>query len=56
MGWLRSRWTVVALVPAFFLAGFGIVAALAGGSDEPGPSAALDAPEAAEARAERSSR
>ena len=25
MGWLRSRWTVVALVPAFFLAGFGIV-------------------------------
>jgi hypothetical protein len=33
MGWLRSRWTVVALVPAFFLAGFGIVAALAGGSD-----------------------
>ena len=32
---LRSRWTVVALVPAFFLAGFGIVAALAGGSDEP---------------------
>jgi hypothetical protein len=35
VGWLRSRWTVVALVPAFFLAGFGIVAALAGGSDEP---------------------
>lgn len=40
MGWLRSRWTVVALVPAFFLAGFGIVAALAGRSDEPGPEAA----------------
>ena len=41
MGWLRSRWTVVALVPAFFLAGFGIVTALAGGSDDPAPS---DAP------------
>lgn len=40
MGWLRSRWTVVALVPAFFLAGFGIVSALAGGSDDPDPSAA----------------
>ena len=40
MSWLRSRWTVVALVPAFFLAGFGIVSALAGGSDEPEPSAA----------------
>lgn len=40
MGWLRSRWTVVALVPAFFLAGFGIVAALAGGPDEPGAAAA----------------
>jgi hypothetical protein len=37
---LRSRWTVVALVPAFFLAGFGIVSALAGGSDDPEPSAA----------------
>jgi hypothetical protein len=36
---LRSRWTVVALVPAFFLAGFGIVAALAGGSDDPSPAA-----------------
>jgi hypothetical protein len=34
MGWLRSRWTVVALVPAFFLAGFGIVTALAGGSED----------------------
>lgn len=32
MGWLRSRWTVVALVPAFFLAGFGIVSGLAGSS------------------------
>jgi hypothetical protein len=41
MGRLRSRWTVVALVPAFFLAGFGIVTALAGGSDDPAPS---DAP------------
>ena len=40
MSWLRSRWTVVALVPAFFLAGFGIVTALAGGSDEPAPGAA----------------
>jgi hypothetical protein len=37
LGWLRSRWTVVALVPAFFLAGFGIVSALADGSDDPGP-------------------
>ncbi|MGH3043436.1 MAG: hypothetical protein ACRDM2_01800, partial [Gaiellaceae bacterium] len=37
---LRSRWTVVALVPAFFLAGFGIVSALAGGSDDPDPAAA----------------
>ena len=34
MGWLRSRWTAVALVPAFFLAGFGIVSALAGGSGD----------------------
>jgi hypothetical protein len=37
---LRSRWTIVALVPAFFLAGFGIVSALAGGSDDPDPEAA----------------
>jgi hypothetical protein len=37
---LRSRWTIVALVPAFFLAGFGIVAALGGGSDDPDPGAA----------------
>jgi hypothetical protein len=36
---LRSRWTVVALVPAFFLAGFGIVAAVAGGSDDASPAA-----------------
>ena len=42
MSLLRSRWTVVALVPAFFLAGFGIVSALAGGSDDPEPSAAPD--------------
>jgi hypothetical protein len=35
MDWLRSRWTVVALVPAFFLAGFGIVTALSGGSEDP---------------------
>jgi hypothetical protein len=34
MSWLRSRWTVVALVPAFFLAGFGIVSALADGSND----------------------
>ncbi|HXV34344.1 MAG TPA: hypothetical protein VD769_10070 [Gaiellaceae bacterium] len=40
MSWLRSRWTVVALVPAFFLAGFGIVSALAGGSDDSEPAAA----------------
>lgn len=39
---LRSRWTVVALVPAFFLAGFGIVSALAGGSDDPAPAAAQE--------------
>lgn len=40
---LRSRWTVVALVPAFFLAGFGIVSALAGGSDDdPAPAAVQD--------------
>jgi hypothetical protein len=36
---LRSRWTVVALVPAFFLAGFGLVTALAG-SDDAAPTAA----------------
>jgi len=45
MGWLRSRWTVVALVPALFLAGFGVVSTLAGGSGdlEPGaPSSAGD--------------
>jgi hypothetical protein len=40
MGWLRSRWTVVALVPAFFLAGFGIVSALGDDSDGSEPSAA----------------
>jgi hypothetical protein len=39
---LRSRWTVVALVPAFFLAGFGIVSALAGGSDDAARAAAED--------------
>jgi hypothetical protein len=39
---LRSRWTVVALVPAFFLAGFGIVSALAGGSDDATRAAAED--------------
>ena len=38
MRWLRSRWTVVALVPAFFLVGFGIVSSFAG-SDEPESSA-----------------
>jgi hypothetical protein len=37
---LRSRWTVVALVPACFLASFGLVTALAGGSDDPAPEAA----------------
>lgn len=41
---LRSRWTVVALVPAFFLAGFGLVTALAGGSEDAAPtSAAVEA-------------
>jgi hypothetical protein len=39
---LRSRWTVVALVPAFFLAGFGIVSALADDSDAPSPAAAQE--------------
>ncbi|HSK15460.1 MAG TPA: hypothetical protein VK915_04760 [Gaiellaceae bacterium] len=32
---LRSRWTVVALVPVFFLAGFAIVSALAGSGGTP---------------------
>ena len=49
---LRSRWTVVALVPAFFLAGFGLVTALAGSDDtvpaaagaEPDGTGASDAP------------
>ena len=40
MDWLRSRWTVIALAPAFFLAGFGIVSALDGGSDDPDLAAA----------------
>jgi hypothetical protein len=40
MRWLRSRWTVVALVPAFFLASFAVVSALAEGSDDPTPAAA----------------
>jgi hypothetical protein len=40
MRWLRSRWTVVALVPAFFLASFALVSALAEGSDAPTPAAA----------------
>jgi hypothetical protein len=40
MAWLRSRWTVVALVPAFFLAGFGIVSALADDPNGAEPSAA----------------
>ncbi len=37
---LRSRWTVVALVPACFLASFGLVTALAGGDEEAVPAAA----------------
>jgi hypothetical protein len=37
---LRSRWTVVALVPACFLASFGLVTALAGGDEAPVPAAA----------------
>lgn len=32
---LRSRWTVVALVPVFFLAGFAIMSALAGSGSTP---------------------
>lgn len=36
---LRSRWTVVALVPACFLASFGLVTALAGGDEEAVPAA-----------------
>jgi hypothetical protein len=35
MRWLRSRWTVVALVPAFFLVGFGIVSSFAGSGSVP---------------------
>jgi hypothetical protein len=38
---LRSRWTVVALVPACFLGSFGLVAALAG-DEEPVPAAGID--------------
>lgn len=37
---LRSRWTVVALVPACFLASFGLVTALAGDGEEAVPAAA----------------
>jgi hypothetical protein len=37
---LRSRWTVVALVPACFLASFGLVTALAGGDEAAVPAAA----------------
>jgi hypothetical protein len=37
---LRSRWTVVALVPACFLASFGLVTALAGGGEKAVPAAA----------------
>ena len=36
---LRSRWTVVALVPAFFLTGFAVVSALVD-PDEPAPAVA----------------
>jgi hypothetical protein len=43
---LRSRWTVVALVPAFFLAGFGLVTALAD-SDDAVPAAAGAEPDGA---------
>lgn len=39
MRWMRSRWTVVALVPACFLASFAIVSALRG-SDDAAPAAA----------------
>lgn len=37
---LRSRWTVVALVPAFFLTGFVLVSALAEDADDPAPAIA----------------
>jgi hypothetical protein len=42
---LRSRWTVVALVPAVFLAGFGIVSALADDADDAAPATAAAADE-----------
>lgn len=48
---LRSRWTVVALVPAFFLAGFGLVTALAGGSDDAAPDAAGAEPDGSDGSA-----
>ena len=37
---LRSRWTVVALVPAFFLTGFAVVSTLADDSDDAAPALA----------------
>lgn len=37
---LRSRWTVVALVPAFFLTGFAVVSTLADDSDDAAPARA----------------
>jgi hypothetical protein len=46
---LRSRWTVVALVPACFLASFGLVTALAGGDEEAVPAAADARTESSEA-------
>src|SRR5262245_19018028 len=43
---LRSPWAILLLAPLFFLAGFGIVSALSGGSDEPSPQAATAIPSA----------
>lgn len=52
MRMLRSRWTVVALVPAFFLTGFAVVAALADDADEPSAAASVVTPGSTEAPAE----
>jgi hypothetical protein len=41
---LRSPWAVLLLAPLFFLAGFGIVSALADGSERPAPQAAVETP------------
>lgn len=51
---LRSRWTVVALVPAFFLTGFAVVSALADDSNDPAPALAEPASGEETAAGERS--